>query len=117
MQLLNKHGFWLSAAGGTPPSATNLSALMQRSIEDAALVIADITGSDPYVMYELGFSHALRKPMLMVLEMGTPEAVPTHLLGYVYFYYDPYNPSELLRFVDIWIRNQKFQVFLTQKSS
>lgn len=35
-------------------------------IENSDLIICDITNSDPDVMYELGYAHALRKPVVLI---------------------------------------------------
>lgn len=59
-----------------------------RSIQKADFIIADITGSDPNVMYEVGFAHALRKPVLLIVRYGQ-EQVPSELLGELFFVYEP----------------------------
>jgi uncharacterized RDD family membrane protein YckC len=47
-----------------------------RSIRDAHLVIADLTGCNPNVCYELGIAHALGKRVWLVSE--DPQACPIH---------------------------------------
>jgi uncharacterized RDD family membrane protein YckC len=47
-----------------------------RSIRDAHLVIADLTGCNPNVCYELGIAHALGKRVWLVSE--NPRACPIH---------------------------------------
>jgi len=37
-----------------------------QSIKDADLLIADLSGNNPNVMYELGFGHALEKPTVII---------------------------------------------------
>jgi hypothetical protein len=41
---------------------------------DDALVVADLTGSNPNVFYELGIRHATRKPIVTIIEGG--ERIP-----------------------------------------
>lgn len=50
-----------------------------RSIRDAQLVIADLTGCNPNVCYELGIAHALGKRVWLVSE--NPQACPIHFGG------------------------------------
>jgi hypothetical protein len=39
-----------------------------QAIENCSLVIADLTGLNSHVMYELGFAHALLKPVILITE-------------------------------------------------
>ncbi len=39
-----------------------------KTIEESDLIIADLTGRNPNVMYELGFAHALKKPVILMLQ-------------------------------------------------
>lgn len=48
-----------------------------RSIRAAHFVIADLTGRNPNVLYELGLSHAIQKPVILVCQ--TIEDVPFDL--------------------------------------
>jgi nucleoside 2-deoxyribosyltransferase len=56
-------------------------------IAKADLIIADITGGNPNVMYELGFAHALKKPVLHIVEKGA-NSIPFDLAGSLYYVYD-----------------------------
>jgi len=48
-------------------------------LRDEPLVIADLTGSNPNVMYELGWRHSFGKPTIHVAEYGRlPFDVSTH---------------------------------------
>ncbi len=42
-----------------------------RQITDASFVVAEITPSNPNVYYEVGYSHALNKPTILIAEKGT----------------------------------------------
>ena len=59
-----------------------------RAIQKADLIIADITGSNPNVVYEVGFAHALRKPVLLIVQTGS-EHIPADLRGELFFVYEP----------------------------
>lgn len=60
------------------------SALMKGVVNDlneADLVIADLTGGDPNVMYELGIRHALRRGTIMVTQNAGE--VPNDILNHI----------------------------------
>lgn len=59
----------------------------------APLVIADLTGSNPNVFYELGVRHSVRKPVIHLAEMGTK--IPFDVGGMRTFFYDLTNPSQI----------------------
>ncbi len=42
-----------------------------RQITEARLVVAEITPANPNVYYEVGYSHALNKPTILIAEKGT----------------------------------------------
>ncbi len=42
-----------------------------REIYSSKLVVANLTGRNPNVMYELAFRHSLGKPVIMIVEKGT----------------------------------------------
>jgi hypothetical protein len=43
---------------------------IQREIEDSDVVIAEITPTNPNVLYELGYAHALKKPTILLAQRG-----------------------------------------------
>lgn len=47
------------------------SQVIQHLVEDQ-LVIADLTGRNPNVFYELAVRHAVRKPCVQIIQMGEP---------------------------------------------
>ncbi|MBI4721799.1 MAG: hypothetical protein HY769_02165, partial [Candidatus Stahlbacteria bacterium] len=47
------------------------SQVVQHLLEDA-LVIADLTGRNPNVFYELAIRHAIRKPIVQIIQAGEP---------------------------------------------
>ena len=74
---------------------------VQQEIARADIIIADLTGSNPNVMYEVGFAHALRKPVILIIQQGAGH-VPFDLTGYIYFVYDPSKPDELRCNIQTW---------------
>ena len=55
-------------------------------IAQSDLVIADLTGSNPNVFYELGLAHALRRPVILLTQ--DIEDVPFDLRTYMTLEYD-----------------------------
>ena len=43
---------------------------IQREIEQAEIVVAEITPTNPNVFYELGYAHALGKPTILLAQRG-----------------------------------------------
>jgi len=74
---------------------------VQQEIARADIIIANLTESNPNVMYEVGFAHALRKPVMLIIQQGA-SLVPFDLIGYLYFVYDPSKPDELRRNIQTW---------------
>jgi hypothetical protein len=64
------------------------------AIQSSDLVVVDISGLNPSVMYELGFAHGLRKPTLLLVSQESGR-VPSDLAGTLYLVYDPANLSGL----------------------
>lgn len=57
-----------------------------REISSAQLVIADITPINPNVYFEVGYSIALRKPMILLAKKGT--ALPFDVAGFRVLFYE-----------------------------
>lgn len=55
-------------------------------INEADLIIADLTDRNPNVFYELAISHALRKPVIHMIKKG--QSVPFDIQQYNYISYD-----------------------------
>lgn len=58
------------------------------------VIVADLTGLNPNVFYEMGLAHALGKTIIMIKQKNTPP-VPFDLRNYRYFEYDLAELSEL----------------------
>lgn len=84
-------------AGLRPTIATDVfraSAVVDdiwRLINDASVVVAELTGRNPNVLYELGLSHAARKPVVQVSE--TIDDVPFDLRHRRTLTYDKNDPD------------------------
>jgi hypothetical protein len=63
---------------------------IQQSIKDAFLIIADVSGKNPNVFYELGYAHGLNKNVLIMT--SDPNDVPFDISHIRYFQYS-FNPN------------------------
>jgi hypothetical protein len=61
------------------------------SIRKARLVVAELSGRDPNVMYEIGLAHAIGKPIILITR--NEEDVPFDLRSLRYVYYDINHPK------------------------
>lgn len=52
------------------------------SIENAAVVIADISPDNPNVFYEVGYAHAIRKPTILLCEKNCRAKLPFDISGF-----------------------------------
>jgi len=80
------------------------------SVRKARLVVAELSGRNPNVMYEIGLAHAIGKPIILLTR--NEEDVPFDLRALRYVYYDPNNPfwggdlrSELTRVIKLVLNN------------
>ena len=53
-----------------------------RGLEEARVVIAEITPANKNVFDELGYAHALNKPTILLVEKGAEEKLPFDIRGY-----------------------------------
>jgi hypothetical protein len=80
------------AAGGLVRRTDQISVVgsiieeVYKAIEQAHVLICDISNSNPNVMYELGYAHALQKPVIMICH--EPEHMPFDVRGLRVLYYD-----------------------------
>ena len=63
---------------------------IQQYIRNAILVIADVSGKNPNVFYELGYAHGLNKNVLIIT--NNPKDVPFDISHIRYFQYS-FNPN------------------------
>lgn len=58
-----------------------------REINDASIIIADITMDNPNVFYELGYAHALNKPTILLADKDKREKLPFDISGFRTIFY------------------------------
>jgi|SRR6516165_4612267 hypothetical protein len=93
---------------GTRPSALR-GAAAGRFVERADLVIADVTGGDRAILYELGAADALRKPTLIIAQEHSDVPEELSRLQVILYKPDdvlspPGSSSELTDHVRHWVR-------------
>lgn len=71
-------GYKAERADHMPDPGMITSQVIQRIVDDP-LVIADLTERNPNVFYELAIRHAIRKPLVQIIEKG--EAIPFDVAG------------------------------------
>jgi hypothetical protein len=67
---------------------------IQSAIQSASLLIADVTNTNPNVMFEVGFAQAQNKPLLLVA--NSSRSVPFDLTRVRIIIYDVANPNEFV---------------------
>ena len=73
------------------------------AIYRADLVVVDLSTENANIMYELGFAHALRKPTIILASRASNSKIPSDLAGFPYLFYDPQDPTGLVRELRGWI--------------
>ena len=58
-----------------------------RSIEEASVIIADVTIDNPNVFYEVGYAHGIKKPTILLSDR-TRETLPFDVSGFRTLFYD-----------------------------
>lgn len=75
---------------------------IQKAVELADIIIVDITGNDPNVMFGSGFAIGAAKPVLPIVQR-TVKRVPSYLSGRLYLVYDPSEPTQLSDKIKAWV--------------
>ena len=65
--VLTDAGFAVDRADDIESQQNILRDIIEK-IDQSNLVIADLTGDNPNVFYELGLAHALRKPVILITQ-------------------------------------------------
>ena len=85
-----------------PATTQTIAEALQDQIRNADFIIADITGSNANVMFELGFASALGKPTLLLVQEEARQ-VPFNVAGYLYNVYNPSEPEQLRGMIRTWV--------------
>lgn len=86
---------------GMPEDASAPSLLIHRAIRQADVVIVDLTGTDPNMMYEVGYAFGLGKSVLPIVQRKE-KRVPADISGRFYLVYDPAEPDKLRNDIKLW---------------
>ena len=73
---------------------------MLDALSSADVVVADVTGLRPNVVYEIGYAHGQRKPVILIGRPESLQTLPSYLRAYQVLIYeaDDYeNLTHLLR--------------------
>jgi hypothetical protein len=85
------------------------------AIKRSDFIIADLTGLNPNVLYEVGFAHALKKPVLLMVQHNSSK-IPSNISGNLFFIYtqdEIRNSSDLLKDeIQKWVKNLKQTLFV-----
>jgi len=72
----------------------NIMSQVWQDIRRSDVIVADLTGQNPNVFYEMGLAHALGKPIIMIKQKDT-DAVPFDVRSYKYGEYEIKNLGAL----------------------
>lgn len=59
------------------------------AIRESDFIFIDLSKQNPFVIYELGIAHGLRKPTFLMLSTKSKHGLPSYLAGNQYIAYDP----------------------------
>ena len=76
---LEEAGFEVDRADNIESQQNILRDIIEK-IDQSALIIADLTGANPNVFYELGLTHAIRRPVILITQSVSD--VPFDLKSY-----------------------------------
>jgi hypothetical protein len=83
-------GEWTALEPDRPWQADILDALASSDV-----VVADVTGPRPNVIYEIGYAHGQRKPVILIGQPGSLSTLPSYLRNYQVLLYEPHDFEEL----------------------
>jgi ABC-type branched-subunit amino acid transport system substrate-binding protein len=65
------------------------------ALSSADVVVADVTGPRPNVLYEIGYAHGQRKPVILMGQPDSLKTLPGYLRNYQILIYEPHDFEEL----------------------
>lgn len=74
----------------------------QAAIREAEVVVADLTGMSPSVLFDVGIALGLRKPVLL-LSQDPAKDLPPNLRAYQVAVYRPDDVATVRRYVELWL--------------
>ncbi|MBL8526886.1 MAG: nucleoside 2-deoxyribosyltransferase [Burkholderiales bacterium] len=74
----------------------------QGAIREAEVVVADLTGMNPSVLFDVGIALGLRKPVLL-LSQEPAKNLPLNLRAYQVAVYRPDDLATVRRYVELWL--------------
>lgn len=83
-------------------SAQSLGEVLHDQIRAAHFVIADVTGGNPYVLYEVGLAQGMQKPVLLIAQDIDSAPAPLRTSSLI-FIYDPTDLGRLQRAMVQWL--------------
>ena len=81
-----------------------LSDQIHSAIRRAEFVVADLTGANPNVLFEVGLALGLNKPVLL-LSQGPTKEMPFDLQQLQVAMYRPDDLTAVRRYVELWLRD------------
>jgi hypothetical protein len=73
-------------------------------IVESDLILADVTGANPNVFYEIGLAHAMGRPVIYMTQ-DPPESAPVDIRQFEFIHYDLAHHEEFLGRIDNAIQN------------
>jgi nucleoside 2-deoxyribosyltransferase len=87
-----------------PGESTRAAGSMQEGIRETDFVIADVTGSNPNVMIEVGMAMGMGKRVLLLARERSAR-LPVDLAATQVAVYQPGNVDSVKRYLELWLRD------------
>ena len=81
--------------------------IMTNAIQEADIIVADVSHNSPNVFVELGFALAFRKPTMILLSTDAVGKIPSDLAGYLMATYNPDDLASLRGTISHFIKYQE----------